>query len=237
MRKITVNQLNRILVGHQTFIDSGHCSGERANLAAVDLRAVGSTLTGINLAGALLSGANLSGLNLSKTNFRAAFLRETTFNGCTLWNADLRGADARGASFRRCDLAFADFRGASLEGADFVETTAWLGWETEVVDCTPFVTAEKKKEKETKMELSEEEMAVITKMREEKAVIARRALVMEVVGKVVAAAQGGRDFVCMPTSIDQKSFESVKRIMDMMGLCVQASSSDIRSFTFKVRKE
>jgi hypothetical protein len=266
MLKITVNQLNRILVDHQKYVDSFECDGVRADLTDVDLRYVaqalplvagrggGAGLMGVELSGAKLTGANLSGLNLSNTSFRSADLRDTVFNGSTLRGADLRNGDARGASFYRCELALADFRGARLEGASFVGSTyvdatsfedaaiygAMFGNVGAVmVDCTPFAAAEKKKkkEKENTMELSEEEWAVITKMRVEKAEVARRTLVLEVVGRVVEAAQTGRDIVCMPTSIDLKSFESVKRIMDIMGLCAHNTSDDFRSFTFKVRKE
>tara|TARA_Y100000294_G_scaffold173037_1_gene188596 strand:+ start:58 stop:1170 length:1113 start_codon:yes stop_codon:yes gene_type:complete len=106
MRKITADELSKILKEHERWIATDWKGGEKADLSNIDLS--GANLSGVRLCEANLCGADLSG----------ADLRETDFFRADLSGADLSEADLRGAMLYNADLSGADLSGADLEGAE-----------------------------------------------------------------------------------------------------------------------
>lgn len=86
LRKISLAELNEILVNHQDWISSYQAKGKRADLSEVDLTATD------------LRGANLSGANLTRTNFKNANLQDVDFTQAQgLWAHQLAGANLSSA--------------------------------------------------------------------------------------------------------------------------------------------
>ena len=156
MKKLTQEQINKILKGHQHWLNED-CKGwetmmadfsscdlrgadlcyanlSYANLRYADLRYANlrdANLSGTNLSGANLSGATLRDANLRDVNLRDANLRDANLSGANLSDADLRGANLSGAN-----LSGANLSGANLGGTKEVpyipmvcpEEGDFIGW-------------------------------------------------------------------------------------------------------------
>ena len=95
MKKLTQEQINKILEGHKHWLNED-CKGREtmmADFSSCDLRDA-------NLSGADLSGANFRYANLSGANFRYANLSCANFRYADLSGADLCDADLHGANLR-----------------------------------------------------------------------------------------------------------------------------------------
>lgn len=126
MKKLTQEQLNKILEGHKHWLnedcegwenmraDFSHCELDHTDLRGADLR--GANLHDANLRGAYLRGADLCDTNLSYAN--------------------LCCADLRGANLSHTDLSYTNLRGIDLSGAKEVpyipmvcpEEGDFIGW-------------------------------------------------------------------------------------------------------------
>ena len=92
MKKLTQEQINKILEGHKHWLNED-CKGWEtmmADFSSCDLHY--ADLSGANLSGADLHYADLSGANLSGANLSGAYLRDAYLHGGNLSGADLRGA-------------------------------------------------------------------------------------------------------------------------------------------------
>ena len=138
MKKLTQEQINKILEGHKHWInedcevwgtmkaDFSYCELNKTDFSDANLR--GANLGGANLRGANFSGANLNYANLNYTDLRGANLSYTDLSGADLGcadlgnanlsNADLGGANFSGANLRGANLSNANLRGANLRGAN-----------------------------------------------------------------------------------------------------------------------
>ena len=134
MRKISKEELKKILENHKHWLKQNVEGWENmcADLRDMDLR--GADLSGINLCGANLgradlnnayldgtnlcranlSGATLSGANLTEADLCEAKLFMAYLFNTNLYMADLRNADLSNAKLHRADLYAADLRGANL---------------------------------------------------------------------------------------------------------------------------
>ncbi|CAL2077346.1 protein of unknown function [Tenacibaculum sp. 190524A02b] len=135
-KKITKEELEKIIKEHQLWIVSGLKKGARAGLTEVDLSGsnlsqtilIGAFLSGANLRGANLSGAdlkvtdlsaaNLNGANLVRSDLRDAILSKVDLNGADLTGANLSGTDITGADLGNAELIDADLTGADLRDVD-----------------------------------------------------------------------------------------------------------------------
>lgn len=120
MRRITQEELNKILELHQKWLDDDP-DGVRADLSYADLTL--ADLSGVDLKGADLSYADLIDVDLKGVDLRGADLsyadlRYTNLRGVDLFDANLKGVDLRFADLRDTDLSSADLRFADLRDAD-----------------------------------------------------------------------------------------------------------------------
>ena len=128
MKKLTQEQINKILEGHKHWLnedckgwetmmaDFSSCDLCSANLRYANLRY--ADLSGANLSYADLSGANLSYANLCDANLCDANLRDANLSGANLSYANLRDANLSGANLRYANLRYADLSGANLSYAN-----------------------------------------------------------------------------------------------------------------------
>ena len=146
MKKLTQEQINKILEGHKHWLnedcedcegwetmkaDFSHCDLGHTDLSHFDLR--GADLHGANLysadlhdadlSGANLRNADLSGANLHDADLSYANLSGADLHGANLYSADLHGADLSGACLCGADLSGAYLCGANLRGADLSGAT------------------------------------------------------------------------------------------------------------------
>ena len=132
MKKLTQEQINKILEGHKHWLnadcegwetmmaDFSHCDLRGADLSYANLSYVNlryANLSGANLRDANLSGANLSGANLSGATLRDANLRDANLRDAYLSDANLSGANLSDANLSYANLHYADLRGANLHDA------------------------------------------------------------------------------------------------------------------------
>ena len=103
MKKLTQEQINKILEGHKHWLNED-CEGWETMIA---------DFSSCDLSYANLRYANLRSANLSYSDLRDARLRDVNLRGATLSYANLSGAKLRGA-----DLSGANLRGADLSGAN-----------------------------------------------------------------------------------------------------------------------
>lgn len=92
IRKISDEELKKILRLHELWLESSRKNGKQADLGGADLR-------GVNLRETNLSNADLFRTYLSEANLRGADL-----SGANLSGANLRGANLRGANLRETNL-------------------------------------------------------------------------------------------------------------------------------------
>ena len=132
LRKITQEELNKILEEHQLWLDSDGIDGHQANLSHMDLKHI--DLSYANLEYADLSFSDLRHINLSNANLRYTDLKYVDLRGASLFGVDLRLADLnhadledvsfRNANLRSVDMAYANLKNIklnfiNLENADF----------------------------------------------------------------------------------------------------------------------
>ena len=118
MKKLTQEQINKILEGHKHWLNED-CEGwetMKADFSSCDLRGV--NLRGANLSDADLGGADLRGADLLYADLSDANLRGVNLRGANLLYADLGGANLSGADLGGADLGGANLSGASLLYAD-----------------------------------------------------------------------------------------------------------------------
>ena len=108
MKKLTQEQINKILEGHKHWLNED-CKGWETMMA---------DFSSCDLRDANLSGANFRYANLSCANFRYADLSGADLCDADLHGANLRDADLHGANLRDADLHGANLRDANLSGAD-----------------------------------------------------------------------------------------------------------------------
>ena len=121
MKKLTQEQINKILEGHKHWLNED-CQGWETMMA---------DFSSCDLHYADLSGANLSGANL-----RDAYLHGADLHGADLHGGNLSGANLSGANLSGADLHYADLSGADLSGAKEVpyipmvcpEEGVFIGW-------------------------------------------------------------------------------------------------------------
>lgn len=121
MKKLTKDELDRILWLHEEWAYFSGNRGERADLSGTDLS--DEALAGINLSQANLSDANLMGADLRGTNLANAVLTRANLSSSLLSHSDLSSADLRGARILYADLqyacmSYANFRSAILHQSD-----------------------------------------------------------------------------------------------------------------------
>ena len=124
MKKLTKDELDRILRLHEAWVYSGGTDGARADLSNTDLS--NENLVGVNLSRANLSDANLVRADLRDINLNGAVLTRAKLSGASLSHSDLSFADLRGAIIYYADLQHAimrhaDFEFAALDNSDLHE--------------------------------------------------------------------------------------------------------------------
>ena len=107
MKKLTQEQINKILEGHKHWLNKD-CKGWETMMA---------DFSSCDLSYAYLSGANLSGANLSGATLRDANLRDVNLRDAYLSDANLSGANLSDACLLYANLRNADLRGANLSDA------------------------------------------------------------------------------------------------------------------------
>ena len=227
MKKITETELKSILDQHHLWIETKGKQGVCADLGGADLG--GADLRGANLRGANLKDANLTGANLRDANLHGANLNGANLNGANLRFTTLRFTNLHDADLRDADLTDADLTGADLTGAILTGT---------ILD--------KKKEQGTTMILSEEETAVIIKMRADKIMQAKinaRDIVIEVIRLVTIELSNNRprNADIMRTDdcdedIGSENLETISQILDLMGVKFQALTANRRAINFSYKK-
>ena len=123
MRRITQEELNKILELHQKWLDDDP-DGVRADLSYADLTL--ADLSGVDLKGADLSYADLTLADLSGVDLKGADLSYADLRYTNLSSADLRFADLRDADLFGADLRDANLRGADLENVKTNENTSFF---------------------------------------------------------------------------------------------------------------
>ena len=123
MKKLTQEQINKILEGHKHWLNED-CKGwetMKADFSSCDLRGAnlsGADLLYANLRGADLCGANLRGADLRGGNLSGAYLLYANLSGADLSDANLLYAYLIGANLSYANLHYADLRGANLSDAN-----------------------------------------------------------------------------------------------------------------------
>ncbi len=129
LRKVSEEELKRILADHQMWVETDGKEGEHADLSGTDLQEAnlrGANLHEANLQNANLQDANLGTANLLRVNLREANLRSANLQGAYLSGANLQGANLASAYLEEAILTLANLQRASLiesnlQGAVLVE--------------------------------------------------------------------------------------------------------------------
>ena len=129
MKKLTQEQINKILEGHKHWLYED-CKGWETMIA---------DFSHCDLSGADLSYANLSYADLRGANLSDAYLRDANLSGANLSDADLSGATLRDANLRDANLSYANLHYADLRGANLSD--AYLR-DAEEVPYIPMVCPE-----------------------------------------------------------------------------------------------
>ena len=109
MKKLTQEQINKILEGHKHWLNED-CKGWETMMADFS----SCDLSDADLRYANLSGANLSYANLIGANLRDADLRGADLSYANLSYANLHGGNLSGAYLLYADLSYANLSGANL---------------------------------------------------------------------------------------------------------------------------
>ena len=121
MKKLTQEQINKILEGHKHWLNED-CEGWEtmmADFSSCDLR--DADLRDADLSYANLSYANLRDANLSYANLSYAYLSYANLRDACLRDVNLCGANLSYANLRNANLRNADFRGANLCDANLCD--------------------------------------------------------------------------------------------------------------------
>jgi len=83
LRVLSPDEIERALVEHRLYLETGYHQGHRANLSSADL--AGRDFSGLNLRGikmdrALLSGADFTGAHLQSANLTGAIAERAYFD-------------------------------------------------------------------------------------------------------------------------------------------------------------
>ena len=125
MKKITQEELSRILQQHKLWIETNGVTGQCAELQDANLRY--TNLRGAGLQDADLRGANLQGANLYDANLRSADLQDANLQGANLQGADLRYVDLWNADLRHARFNTNILDCSSFSGAQFTsDALPWL---------------------------------------------------------------------------------------------------------------
>ena len=217
MKTIIATELKSILAEHKIWIQSNGVQGQRADLRGAYLYR--ADLRGADLSGAKLNGANLICAYLTHADLTHADLTGAHLEGANLTDANLTDADLTDANLTRANLTRANLTGTILD---------------------------KKKEQGTTMILSEEETAVILKMRADKvnkAKIDARDIVIKVITLVTIELSNNRpsNADIMRTDdcdedIGSENLETISLILDLMGVKFQALTANRRAINFSYKK-
>ena len=107
MKKLTQEQINKILEGHKHWLNED-CKGWETMMADFSYCELNHT----DLSHFDLRGANLRDADLRGANLRDADLRDANLSGADLHDANLRDDDLGGANLSGADLRYADLHGA-----------------------------------------------------------------------------------------------------------------------------
>ncbi len=124
-RKVSRDELRRILEAHEKWAQSDGKEGEQADLCLADLHEAypshanleEADLRGANLQQASLYGANLQEANLTSANLQGADLSGAKLQGAKLWAAKLQRAILWSADLQKADLSGANLQGTELRSA------------------------------------------------------------------------------------------------------------------------
>lgn len=129
MKKLTQDQINKIVVDHKHWLKED-CEGwenMRANFSECDLNDV--DLSNVSLRGAILRDAELRSANLRYADLRFADMKGADLRGADMYYANLRNANLRNtilhsahlcyACLSFADLSYVNLGYAELSGADF----------------------------------------------------------------------------------------------------------------------
>ena len=122
MRKISNQELDKILDNHKLWLSSGGEKGEKANLRSANLSS--ADLSSADLRSADLSSANLRYADLSSANLSSADLSSANLSSADLSYANLLYADLSSADLSSADLRYANLSSANL---DFSAFPLWCG--------------------------------------------------------------------------------------------------------------
>ena len=122
LRKITKQELDKILDNHKLWLASNGEKGERANLRSANLSS--ADLSSADLSYADLSYADLSYADLRYANLRSANLRSANLSSANLRSANLSSANLSSANLSSADLSYADLSSADLDYSAF---PLWCG--------------------------------------------------------------------------------------------------------------
>ncbi len=122
-RRISPEQLKKILEEHRKWVESDGVYGKKANLFGANLQNTylhGAILREVDLSGTNLFGANLQEANLIYANLQGAHLHEANLLG-----ANLNGADLKGTHFGN-DIFVWDFE---IKGLTVSKVTGAKNWD------------------------------------------------------------------------------------------------------------
>jgi uncharacterized protein YjbI with pentapeptide repeats len=122
LRKISPEDLKRILEEHRLWLESNGKDGKKAGLSRTDLTGVDlsnadlskANLLKANLLKANLSGAKLTGVDLRLANLSEASMMKTRLEWANLTGAVIQNACLEGAILEEAKLAKANFKGTNL---------------------------------------------------------------------------------------------------------------------------
>jgi len=123
-RKISKEELKKILEEHEKWLESDRKRGKRADLHETNLQKV--DLLGANLKKAILYGANLRKANLHGADLQDVYLSNANLEKCSLQEANLKLANLYDANLQKAGLGKANLQSAKLLGADLQK--ADLAW-------------------------------------------------------------------------------------------------------------
>ncbi len=121
LREVSEEELKRILVAHETWLETGEEKGKQADLFRTNLQGANlfdANLRRADLWEADLSDANLQGAHLGSANLRGANLWGVNLQEANLVSANLQGADLDRADLQEANLSFANLQGTNLVSAN-----------------------------------------------------------------------------------------------------------------------
>ncbi len=128
-RKVSEEELKRILAEHDKWIETEGEKGSRADLSNSDLQEANLTNANLqeayffeaNLQQAYFTEANLQQAEFAGANLQKAFFDSANLQGALLADADLQNAELVDANLQNAIVIGANLRNAELAGANFQE--------------------------------------------------------------------------------------------------------------------